>query len=163
LEVGEARSDLVSDGLFAVAVVFDEESLAGLTVLAPSDAGPHLFAWSGRALLGVDGVEPVAPPPILFERASLDLNDVTAGWDHRAEPDEVEVRDPGAEERSIEGTESSVLPRPMALAEVELHLRLVHAGSVRRRIGPEFAPPVRKMDDHGESREYSVGSMCPAG
>ncbi len=67
LEVGEARSDLVSNGLFAVAVVFDEESLAGLTVLAPSDAGPYLFAGSGRALLGVDGVEPVAPPPILFE------------------------------------------------------------------------------------------------
>jgi hypothetical protein len=162
LEVGEARSDLVSEGLFAVGVVFDEESLAGLTVLAPSDAGPHLFAWSGRALLGVDGVEPVTPPPILFERASLDLNDVTAGWDHRAEPDEVEVRDPGAEERSIEGTELGAASSDGA-GQVELHLRLVHAGSVRRRIGPGFAPPVRKMDDHGESREYSVGSMCPAG
>ena len=68
LEVAEAGPQLVGDLLFVEPFVLHEEAAAGPAVLHPADPGPDLLARDAGPLLGVDGVQPVAPTGAVTER-----------------------------------------------------------------------------------------------
>ena len=61
LQLAQAGGDRVADLSLVVALVFDEEAMATLRILYPTDAGPRFLTRNAGALLGVHDVEAVAP------------------------------------------------------------------------------------------------------